>query len=264
MAANCCFAQTDTIFANTGPIACTVKEISTDAISYVYPGEDITNTVYKNAVTQIRFKSGRVQKFSEATSYKEVKDVKDFENVATTSLEADVKGLFRVGEVSAKAKGTTAYSNQETVKKRAYSKMKMGAAMQGGNVVFLTNQQSGGNTNGGRYGGANSSETNLSGVVYATHIPSFDEFKKLIGNKKTFTANEKSSLWSSASEVETIPATNVLNVKSVENESGAIYITGTLEKNANQTRFRVVNFTKDSFTVYFEDKSTAFNYKFKL
>jgi len=76
--------------------------------------------------------------------------------------------------------------------------------------------------------------------------------------------NEKSSLWSSASEVETIPATNVLNVKSVENESGAIYITGTLEKNANQTRFRVVNFTKDSFTVYFEDKSTAFNYKFKL
>src|ERR1700733_8760340 len=117
-----CFAQMDTVFLNNQKIACSVKEITPDAIKYTFPGEDLINSVYKNTVQKIVFKSGRVQTFAEATSYKSITGVSDFDNVSITSIESKVRGLYKLGDVSAKAKGTTVYSSQERVKERAYKK----------------------------------------------------------------------------------------------------------------------------------------------
>jgi hypothetical protein len=41
-------AQVDTIYSNNIKIACTVKEITPDAVKYTYPGEDLLNSVYKS------------------------------------------------------------------------------------------------------------------------------------------------------------------------------------------------------------------------
>jgi len=135
------YAQTDTIMINNQKIACSVKEITPDAVKYTYPNEDLINTVYKNTVQKIIFKSGRMQTFAEATSYKTINSVSDYNSVTITSVESEVRGLFKIADVSSKAKGTTVYSNQERVKDRAYRKMKIQAAMFGANVVYLTNQR---------------------------------------------------------------------------------------------------------------------------
>ena len=54
-----------------------------------------------------------------------------------TQVEGEIKGLFKVGEVSSKAKGTTTFSNQERVKERAYKKLKIQAAMMGGKYYLF-------------------------------------------------------------------------------------------------------------------------------
>ena len=118
------FGQTDTIFSNNEKIPCIVKEIKESSVVYVHPGEELLNSIYKNAVQKIVFKNGRVQVFAEATSFNAVKGVDDYEKVTVTAVESEVKGLFKVGEVSAKAVGTTELSNQERVKNRAYRKLK--------------------------------------------------------------------------------------------------------------------------------------------
>src|SRR5471030_2380529 len=84
-------AQVDTVIVNNQKIACSVKEITPDAVKYTYPGEDVINSVYKNTVQKIIFKSGRVQTFAEATSYKAITGVSDFDNVSITSIESEVR-----------------------------------------------------------------------------------------------------------------------------------------------------------------------------
>jgi hypothetical protein len=63
-------AQVDTIYTNGEKIACSVKEITPDAVKYAYLGEDLINSVYKSTIQKIVFKSGRVQTFAEASSFK--------------------------------------------------------------------------------------------------------------------------------------------------------------------------------------------------
>src|ERR1700761_4316980 len=95
MSTSFCYAQMDAVVLNNQRIACSVKEVTPDAIKYTFPGEDVINSVYKNTVQKIIFKSGRVQTFAEATSYKEVNNVMDYDKVTITSVESEVKGLFK-------------------------------------------------------------------------------------------------------------------------------------------------------------------------
>ena len=259
-----CFGQTDTIFSNNEKIPCFVKEITPDAVKYSFPGEDLITTVYKNSVQKIVFKSGRVQTFAEATSFKKVANVDDYENVTITQVESEVKGLFKVGDVSSKAKGATTLSNQERVKERAYRKLKIQAAMQGANIIYLTNQRTEGNKQGGYYQAGSTAETNLSGVAYTTLLPNFKDFENLIMEKRIFTAIQKSKLWSSASDMSQSDIQMSFNIISITNENGLIMLEGQLEGVSNYSKFRVVSFSNDSFNIFYEDKSTAYNIKIKL
>src|SRR5471030_2934650 len=175
------YAQVDTVIVNNQKIACSVKEITPDAIKYTFPGEDVINSVYKNTVQKIVFKSGRVQTFAEATSYKTVSNVMDYDKVTITSVESEVRGLYKLSDVSSKAKGTTTLSNQERVKERAYRKIKIQAAMFGANVIYLTNQRTEGNKYGSYYTSGSTAETNLTGIAYSNVLPDFEAFKKVIG-----------------------------------------------------------------------------------
>lgn len=259
-----CFGQTDTIFLNNEKIACSVKEITPDAVKYAYPGEDLINSVYKNSIQKIVFKSGRVQTFAEATSFKKISGVDDFENVTITQVESEVKGLFKVGDVSSKAKGTTTLSNQERVKERAYRKLKIGAAMMGANIVYLTNQRTEGNKMGGYYQSGSSAETNLSGVAYTNQLPSFDDFNAILGGKRNFYTTELAKMWSSASDMTKTPSQKIFRINSITNENGIIMIDGNLEEVSKYKKFRVVSFDKEYFNVYYEDKSTSYNIKIKI
>lgn len=258
-----CFAQMDTIYSNSEKIACSVKEITPDAVKYSFPGEDLITTVYKNAVQKVVFKSGRVQTFAESTSFKKVANVKDFENVTITQVEGEVKGLFKLGDVSSKAKGTTQFSNQERVKERAYRKLKIQAAMQGANIVYLTNQRTEGNKYGSQYSTGSSAETNLSGVAYTTQLPDYNGFKKLISDRKTYMAVQEIELYSSSSDMALADVQKPFKITAMTNESGLIGLEGEL-KGTKITKFRVVSYSDTTYSIFYEDKSTAYNLKIEL
>ena len=231
------YGQSDTIYSNNLKIACSVKEITPEAVKFIYPGEEVLNSFYKNTVQKIVFKSGRVQTFSEATSFKDVASVDDFENVTISRVEGEVKGLFKLGEISAKAVGTTALANQERVKERAYRKLKMLAAMMGGNIVYLIDQRTQGNKLGTEYQAAQAAET----------------------NKRNFVAVAQAKLWSSASDISRPVTFKKFVINSITNDNGLIMLDGTLEGERNYSKFRVVSFSKDYFNIYYEDKSTSYN-----
>ncbi len=259
-----CFAQTDTIFSNNEKILCTVKEITPEAVKYSFIGEELINSIYKNSVQKIVFKNGRIQTFAEATSFKKINGVDDFENVTITQVESEVKGLFKVGDVSSKAKGTTTLSNQERVKERAYRKMKIGAAMMGANIIYLTNQRTEGNKMGGYFQSGSTAETNLTGVAYTNQLPSPEEFAAVIGEKRNFQAVEEARLWSSGSDMTKTESFSSFVIKTISNENGIIMVTGELEGAYGREVFRVVSFNKDYFNIYYEDKSTIYNVKIKI
>ena len=165
-------AQTklDSIFTNDEVIIGNVKEITPDAIRFCYPNEDLINTLYKNSIQKIVFSSGRTQIFSEASSFRIVKGAHDWENVTVSKVESEVKGLFKLDEVTSKARGSTIYSNMNKVKDRAYKKLKIETAMLGGNIIYLTEQR----TEGAVYGHS-TPNTTLSGIAYSSTIPNFSK-----------------------------------------------------------------------------------------
>jgi hypothetical protein len=258
------YAQTDTIISNNQKIACSVKEITPDAVKYTFPNEDLINTVYKNTIQKIIFKSGRMQTFAEATSYKTISGVMDFDKVTITSVESEVRGLYKIGDVSSKAKGTTVYSNQERVKDRAYRKMKIQAAMFGANVIYLTNQRTEGNKYGSYYSSGSTAETNLTGIAYSNALPDFEQFEKIIANHTTLLAIQKFELGASDSNVSINYIETVLTITNIINESGIVYIEGNLQGEKNVNRFQLVNYNNSNFSIAFKEKGTAYNFVIKL
>lgn len=259
----CCFAQTDTIFTNNDKIPCSVKKVTTDAVEYVYPGEEIINTVYKNTIQKIVFKSGRVQTFAEATSYKTVKGANDFDNVTTTSVQSEVNGLFKLGDVSSKAKGTTTLASMEKVKERAFKKLKVVAAMMGANIIYLTQNTTVGNVIGTEYQAARPTETNLDGVAYSNKLPSFDDFNKLIGNRTLFQCLELFKMSQRDADLDQSVFTKNVQISKVYNESGLIMVNAKIDGVDNIT-FRVIGFTNEDFTFVYKDGERIYNYRIRL
>ncbi|WP_259070109.1 hypothetical protein HDF24_24310 [Mucilaginibacter sp. X4EP1] len=257
---SCCFAQLDTVFLNNQKIACSVKEITPDAVKYTFPGEDVINSVYKNTVQKIVFKSGRIQTFAEATSYKPVENVMDYDKVTVTAVEGEVKGLFKLSDVSSKAKGTTVYSNQERVKDRAYRKIKIQAAMFGANIIYLTNQRTEGNKYGSYYTSGSTAETNLTGVAYSNTLPDFDKFKQLIGARTNFLAVTKYELGGSDSDVSQDNISKSFKIQNITNDGGIITIVAILDGERDTNSFQLANFTNTSFSIAYKYKGAAYNY----
>lgn len=258
------YAQVDTMYVNNEKIPCSIAEITPDAIKYKYPGEDLVNSVYKNSVQKIVFKSGRIQIFAEATSFKDVNNVDEYENVTIAGVESEVRGLYKIGDVSSKAVGTTMLSSQERVKARAYRKLKMQAAMMGANVIYLTNQKVRGNENGGYLQAGNPSQTNLTGLAYTNLIPNIEEFKKLISGRNIYGSVLRYKLWASDSEMSKESGLYELKIEDIINDNGVVTVRGDLEGVKKYRDFRLARFNKDSFSLYYKDKSTAYCYVFSF
>lgn len=214
-----CFAQVDTIYTNNTKIPCIVKEVSPELVKYSYPDEQLINSIYKNVVQKIVFMSGREEVFSDAKTYKKVSNGDDFENVTITQLEGEVKGLFKLGEITSSAQGGTVFSEVGRVQDRAQRKMQMVAAMMGGNMVYLTHQQAKRGGSGYNFGASYktpygaAAETFLAGIVYTNELPDIDTFKQLVSGKTEFRIVEKASLSSNSSEIRVYASKENLNLR---------------------------------------------------
>lgn len=256
-------AQKDTIYTNNEKIICNIKEITADAIKFTYPEEEILNTVYKNTIQKIAFKSGRTQVFAEATSFKKLKSAEDYENITISQVEGEIKGLFKVGEVHSKAKGTTTLSSMERVKGRAYKKLKIVAAMKGANIIYLTQQNTTGNEAGGYYQSGKSTETNLAGIGYTNVLPNYDDFYKIFGVKKEYTSFQELNLGGSDSDMSIGKDNSRVSIQKIYNENGLIMIEATIEGVKSTNIFRVVYFDNETFTVVYEKKETIYNLRIR-
>ena len=250
-------AQIDTVYTNTEKIACTVKEITPDAIRFIYPGEDVLNSIYKNMVQKVVFKNGRIQTFAEATSFKTINNVMDYNKVTITSIADELKGLYKLGEVSSKAIGTTVFSSQENVKERAYRKLKIQAAMLGANTVLITFQR----TEGNKYNEDNSqtAETNLTGIAYSNNLPNLEKFKKLLANRTDFLVVNEFKLWASDGDVSQNDEPRAFKINNIINENGIIFIDGNLAGEKRITKFQLANFNNDNFSVQYKKGESDHN-----
>ena len=258
------FGQTDTIFSYSEKIACTVKEIKPEVVIFNYQGEDISNTLYKNAIQKIVYKSGRNQTFAESTALKNVQSVDDYENVTVTQLDYEIKGLNKLGDVGSKAKGTTLISNQQSVKERAYRKIRMAAAMMGANIVYVTYQRSIGNNQGGFFDSGSSSETSLTGVAYSNKSLNLEAFKNTLSDKTSFTAVEKVEFCSAFCTYDKTKSHKNFTITSISDDNGSIMIQGQLQGERQTYSFRVVSFDKSSFTLFFSNSCATYNVKIKI
>lgn len=110
-----------------------IKEVNENSIKFIYPSEQSTNTLSKNAIEKIQYESGRVEKISEKIV---ISSKKDWEKVVVTNLESDVQGLTKGEELKAKAKGST-FTSQGSVEARAFDKLKKEAAEKGYHTLLI-------------------------------------------------------------------------------------------------------------------------------
>lgn len=255
------FCQLDTIYSNNERLAVNVKEITEDAVKYTYPNEDLINTSYKNTIQKIVLKSGRVQIFNEGSAFNKVNSIQDFEKVTISNVESEVKGLFKIADIGAKAKGGSTFSSMEKVRNRAYNKIKIQSAMMGANVVYLAHQNTEGNKMGGYWQAGSTTETILTGVAYSNTVLDFNAFKSKLSDKMTFDVVKEFRLGTSSMEYSEIKAKKTFTIKEVLKENSGIYILGYLDK--KEIKFRVAYFTEDAFYLYYKDKSDA-NYQYEV
>ena len=124
----------DKIFTHSGDtLMVSIKEIGHNNIKFIYPAEQITNTISKNVISSIEFENGRKQIISDKII---INGKKDWEKVIVTNLESDIEGLTKVGSFKAKAKGTT-FTSQGRVESRAMDKLKKESAEKGCHILLI-------------------------------------------------------------------------------------------------------------------------------
>jgi hypothetical protein len=162
--------QTDTIFMMTGEILpVVISEVGESSVKFIYPGEEIPNSISKASIRKIHFKSGRVQNFSFTSNLSIIKSGLDWEKVQVSNIESEVAGLFKIDDVSSKAQGSTTMSSLGKIQSRAFNKLKMITAMLGGNLVYIIHQSSEGAVSGRGYGSSSkAANTVISGIGYTS------------------------------------------------------------------------------------------------
>jgi hypothetical protein len=158
----------DSIFLTSGDtVFATITEISEISIKYTYPNESLTNSITINRVSKIHYKSGRVQEFS-SSNLSIVKSCLDWESVQITNIESEVVGIQKIQMIGAKAKGMTSMSSTVKLQDRAYDKMRIEAAMLGGNIVYILKEHIEEAMSAGYYGSSKLPSVTISGIAYTT------------------------------------------------------------------------------------------------
>lgn len=130
-------AQTDEILKLNGEkMKVEIRKVNEMSIDFIYPGETVLQSIYKNSVESIKYSSGREEKI---TSKVVVQSEDDFVKVIVTNNESDIRGLTRVGEVT--GKHSILYGGQAKIRSVAIEKLKREAAKLGGHIVLIQADQ---------------------------------------------------------------------------------------------------------------------------
>lgn len=253
-------AQVDTIYTREETIPCDIIEITETAAKYRYPGESHGNSLSLNAVSKIVYRSGRVQEFAARTSFRRLASPMEWEQVSIASVESEVQGLYKIDDVSSKAKGTTEFSNQERVKRRALDKMKMQAAILGGNVVYMVQMRSDGTKYNWLTGIGSTAETSLFGVAYSSQMPRLANVEKLVGKGAGFDVVEEVAMVNTDSRYSVEKMAEKLTIDRIYDDSGLVMLEGSI-RGVKERVFRVTFCNESDFCIAYKTRRGVFSYK---
>jgi len=166
----------DTLYFVNGNVeAVQITGLTEKSVQYNYYGEGIAISTLKSKLSKVKTRSGRVIIFENTSKKKTVFSALDWESVDVTKIDSEVEGLIRVCNVSGKAKGNTTYSSLGKLQDRALIKMRMQAAFNGCDVVYMLNQSNEESQYGGQYGSSKLPSSTVNGTAYAVKLASIDK-----------------------------------------------------------------------------------------
>jgi len=166
----------DTLYFVNGNVeAVQITGLTEKSVQYNYYGEGIAISTLKSKLSKVKTRSGRVIIFENTSKKKTVFSALDWESVEVTKIDSEVEGLIRVCNVSGKAKGNTTFSSLGKLQDRALVKMRMQAAFNGCDVVYMLHQSNEESQYGGQYSSSKLPSSTVSGTAYAVKLTSIDK-----------------------------------------------------------------------------------------
>jgi hypothetical protein len=148
----------DTIFKIEGKVMpVDVVKVTSSYVSFTVPGNNQTFTIERKEVQKIVYKNGRVEVYNKPVF--EMLDENSWEAIWLTEDKAEVKDLYKRGEVSANSPASA--RSPKAAKTSATIRLKKKASAMKGTVVLITKKLSTGGY--GEYPGYY-----LEGAVYGT------------------------------------------------------------------------------------------------
>lgn len=132
-------AQDKIIMRNGDTLTVNISKSTPELVEFTYPGETAISQEYKNAISRIIHKGGRVEECSAQTTLAKIEGPDDWEKVVITYTESDVKGLTKVGQITATSGWGGAMATGLGYTK-ALKKIKKRAAQQKAAIVWITDK----------------------------------------------------------------------------------------------------------------------------
>ncbi|HRD83265.1 MAG TPA: hypothetical protein PLL53_21070 [Saprospiraceae bacterium] len=258
--------QTDSIYSRSEVIACTVKEVGEQTVSYTFPGEDVLNSMYKNTIAKIVFRNGRVQTFEEFKALQPVLHAGDFAKVQILTSEAETKGLAKIEPVISKAKGATTLASALAVQDRALRKLLIETAMVGGNALSLSQASTTPARAGNEFIPGQTAYSLQTGMAFTSQSPEEDAFRKMIGDKNTFEVQHRYWMGRNSFDLSSSAASGTFTLRLIEpSKNNKLWVRGTFSKFRTASGegipldgvflFRVVAYDDEQFTLFFQSNS---------
>jgi hypothetical protein len=259
-------AQTDSIFTRSEVIACTVKAVGEQTVSYTFPGEEVLNSIYKNTIAKIVFRNGRVQTFDEFKALQPVLHAGDFAKVQILTSEAETKGLSKLEPVISKAKGFTTLASALAVQDRALRKLLIETAIIGGNALSLSQAATTPARAGNEFIPGQTAYSLQTGMAYTSQSPDEEAFRQLIGDKTTFQVKHRYWMGRNSFDLSSSQASGTFTLRIVEPvNNNKLRVRGSFSKFKTASgegvvldgvsSFRVVAFNEELFTLFFQSES---------
>ena len=145
------------------------------------------------------------------------------------------------------------------IKERSIKKLKIQAAMMGGNTLYMTQLDTKGNVWGNEYTASQSTETNTSGIAYSNVLPNVQDFEKIVSKNDRFTFLTKYYLGNSNADLKNAsPGARQIQITRVYKNQGFIMVNAKIP-GEKTTEFRVIYFDEEDIVLMYQDKRKIYN-----
>lgn len=130
--------QLDTIYMlGRKKLVVAVKNISASTVRYKEPGSDETITLERKQIQKIIFSNGRLEVFNKPVMM--MVEEGSWKTVIITDRKNDVQGLYELGKVDGRSSAGS--RSAKAAKKSATIRLQKKAALLGGSIVLITNEE---------------------------------------------------------------------------------------------------------------------------